>query len=156
MMGCTTSDGPTVLLIDPSNYAFAFDAAVEAAAADGMKPVLLDRRNGIIVTSPTVAGSLIEPWKSRASSPSMVNTTRSRKSTREPQSASCGSEGRAPASAATSLGKRVRMRNDPSNSDRKSTRLNSSHDQIPYAVFCLQKKKKKTKDDNKHKTFQQS
>src|SRR5206468_9757619 len=31
--------------------------------------------------------------------------------------------------------------------DRKSTRLNSSHDQISYAVFCLKKKKKK-----KHKT----
>src|SRR2546421_4834681 len=29
--------------------------------------------------------------------------------------------------------------------DRKSTRLNSSHDQISYAVFCL-KKKKKTKE----------
>src|SRR6478672_13277210 len=29
-------------------------------------------------------------------------------------------------------------------SDRKSTRLNSCHDQISYAVFCL-KKKKKTK-----------
>src|SRR2546421_6350346 len=28
--------------------------------------------------------------------------------------------------------------------DRKSTRLNSSHDQISYAVFCL--KKKKTQD----------
>src|SRR5206468_10520662 len=28
-------------------------------------------------------------------------------------------------------------------SDRKSTRLNSSHDQISYAVFCLKKKKKK-------------
>src|SRR2546421_6294724 len=28
--------------------------------------------------------------------------------------------------------------------DRKSTRLNSSHDQISYAVFCL--KKKSTKD----------
>src|SRR5206468_13019014 len=26
-------------------------------------------------------------------------------------------------------------------SDRKSTRLNSSHDQISYAVFCLKKKK---------------
>src|SRR5206468_5423290 len=31
--------------------------------------------------------------------------------------------------------------------DRKSTRLNSSHDQISYAVFCL-KKKKKTLDTN--------
>src|SRR5206468_11086110 len=31
--------------------------------------------------------------------------------------------------------------------DRKSTRLNSSHDQISYAVFCL-KKKKKFKQNN--------
>src|SRR5437660_10203279 len=29
------------------------------------------------------------------------------------------------------------------NSDRKSTRLNSSHVAISYAVFCLKKKKKK-------------
>src|SRR5688572_31747822 len=29
--------------------------------------------------------------------------------------------------------------------DRKSTRLNSSHSQISYAVFCLKKKKKKKK-----------
>src|SRR2546430_15558023 len=28
--------------------------------------------------------------------------------------------------------------------DRKSTRLNSSHSQISYAVFCLKKKKKPT------------
>src|SRR2546421_5308204 len=28
----------------------------------------------------------------------------------------------------------------PARSDRKSTRLNSSHDQISYAVFCLKKK----------------
>src|SRR2546430_3984867 len=28
--------------------------------------------------------------------------------------------------------------------DRKSTRLNSSHSQISYAVFCLKKKTKKT------------
>src|SRR5688572_31740608 len=33
-----------------------------------------------------------------------------------------------------------------SSSDRKSTRLNSSHSQISYAVFCLKKKKKKDKD----------
>src|SRR2546429_1713936 len=33
------------------------------------------------------------------------------------------------------IGKRV--------SDRKSTRLNSSHGYISYAVFCLKKKKKK-------------
>src|SRR2546427_2677006 len=29
--------------------------------------------------------------------------------------------------------------------DRKSTRLNTSHSQISYAVFCLKKKKKKKK-----------
>src|SRR2546421_9421754 len=29
--------------------------------------------------------------------------------------------------------------------DRKSTRLNSSHDQISYAVFCLKKKKNDTR-----------
>src|SRR2546427_1893457 len=31
----------------------------------------------------------------------------------------------------------------PSVTDRKSTRLNSSHSQISYAVFCLKKKKNK-------------
>src|SRR6266496_4484170 len=31
-------------------------------------------------------------------------------------------------------------------SDRKSTRLNSSHVEISYAVFCLKKKKKNTPD----------
>src|SRR5438270_7679732 len=36
--------------------------------------------------------------------------------------------------------------------DRKSTRLNSSHSQISYAVFCLKKKKKKkTKKKNTKK-----
>src|SRR2546427_11710948 len=34
--------------------------------------------------------------------------------------------------------------------DRKSTRLNSSHSQISYAVFCLKKKKKKYKKYNKY------
>src|SRR6516162_4636413 len=32
--------------------------------------------------------------------------------------------------------------------DRKSTRLNSSHLVISYAVFCLKKKKKKNRRDN--------
>src|SRR5436309_11379763 len=32
--------------------------------------------------------------------------------------------------------------------DRKSTRLNSSHVKISYAVFCLKKKKKKIKTNN--------
>src|SRR2546427_7514064 len=33
----------------------------------------------------------------------------------------------------------------PNDRDRKSTRLNSSHSQISYAVFCLKKKKKEKK-----------
>src|SRR2546421_9780451 len=35
---------------------------------------------------------------------------------------------------------------DAVNGDRKSTRLNSSHDQISYAVFCLKKKKKSSRN----------
>src|SRR6266496_1762600 len=35
------------------------------------------------------------------------------------------------------------QRNSKSRRDRKSTRLNSSHVEISYAVFCLKKKKKK-------------
>src|SRR2546427_8086235 len=38
-----------------------------------------------------------------------------------------------------------RTKNEPQLADRKSTRLNSSHSQISYAVFCLKKKKKKQK-----------
>src|SRR2546428_14055319 len=38
---------------------------------------------------------------------------------------------------------RRRSRRPACQGDRKSTRLNSSHDQISYAVFCLKKKKKK-------------
>src|SRR5438477_1858290 len=35
--------------------------------------------------------------------------------------------------------------------DRKSTRLNSSHMSISYAVFCLKKKKKKIRFNNRDK-----
>src|SRR3712207_8542560 len=35
----------------------------------------------------------------------------------------------------------------PTGADRKSTRLNSSHANISYAVFCLKKKKKTTIGD---------
>src|SRR5690242_21089370 len=35
--------------------------------------------------------------------------------------------------------------------DRKSTRLNSSHMSISYAVFCLKKKKQKQHESNIHK-----
>src|SRR5688572_32115874 len=41
-----------------------------------------------------------------------------------------------PAAAAS-----ARQAHHPAREDRKSTRLNSSHSQISYAVFCLKKKK---------------
>src|SRR3989440_6097279 len=37
--------------------------------------------------------------------------------------------------------------------DRKSTRLNSSHDQISYAVFCLKKKKTQRVNHQIHMTL---
>src|SRR2546427_9137202 len=40
----------------------------------------------------------------------------------------------------------------PQQPDRKSTRLNSSHSQISYAVFCLKKKKKKKTTGKKNNT----
>src|SRR2546421_1552987 len=46
-------------------------------------------------------------------------------------------------------GRAAHVHPDPESRDRKSTRLNSSHDQISYAVFCLKKKKKKRKQHNK-------
>src|SRR5258708_13434721 len=43
------------------------------------------------------------------------------------------------------IGEIISTANAPAHSpDRKSTRLNSSHQIISYAVFCLKKKKKKT------------
>src|SRR2546429_6411956 len=36
--------------------------------------------------------------------------------------------------------------------DRKSTRLNSSHGYISYAVFCLKKKKKRSEEGHRCKT----
>src|SRR5688572_31996245 len=40
----------------------------------------------------------------------------------------------------------------PNRPDRKSTRLNSSHSQISYAVFCLKKKKKNKKKITKKRS----
>src|SRR5690348_17716332 len=53
---------------------------------------------------------------------------------------SCVSSGRVPNWNATGPTSGLPMK-----SDRKSTRLNSSHPSISYAVFCLKKKKKKKK-----------
>src|SRR5688572_31298482 len=46
---------------------------------------------------------------------------------------------------ASTVGEHLSPPAAPISRDRKSTRLNSSHSQISYAVFCLKKKKKKTK-----------
>src|SRR5260221_10830336 len=50
------------------------------------------------------------------------------------------------AAAALKLAEPALMRG-VSKGDRKSTRLNSSHTVISYAVFCLKKKKKKNEDE---------
>src|SRR5690625_6125623 len=39
-------------------------------------------------------------------------------------------------------GEQAQFPHDPGRQDRKSTRLNSSHVAISYAVFCLKKKKR--------------
>src|SRR2546426_8142223 len=50
-----------------------------------------------------------------------------------------------PARAPASARRPARRRHDGERRDRKSTRLNSSHLVISYAVFCLKKKKNKKK-----------
>src|SRR5436305_5225048 len=40
----------------------------------------------------------------------------------------------------------------PAKADRKSTRLNSSHVRISYAVFCLKKKKKRRRQSQSNMT----
>src|ERR1035441_10949503 len=73
-----------------------------------------------------------------------VNTRQSRKSWRTPYSRQ--SRDREGALAKCVASKR-------SLTDRKSTRLNSSHLGISYAVFCLKKKKNKTvRQSYKHET----
>src|SRR2546426_5859764 len=52
----------------------------------------------------------------------------------------------APAPEADAVGALVELAREPAG-DRKSTRLNSSHLVISYAVFCLKKKKKSTPHD---------
>src|SRR5215813_15486372 len=62
-----------------------------------------------------------------------------------------------PAAAVVSLGHAatgvigVAGHDHPGRGDRKSTRLNSSHVRISYAVFCLKKKKKNNTTQEKYK-----
>src|SRR2546422_7111708 len=48
------------------------------------------------------------------------------------------------AAAASESLRRAPARRGPEEGDRKSTRLNSSHGYISYAVFCLKKKKRES------------
>src|SRR5438477_10686000 len=59
-----------------------------------------------------------------------------------------GTRGRAWSSDAERQRRRIGGPRASENRDRKSTRLNSSHMSISYAVFCLKKKKKKKKNEN--------
>src|SRR2546428_6465083 len=63
-----------------------------------------------------------------------------------------GSSSPLPSSCRSEDAGRPRPSSERPTRDRKSTRLNSSHDQISYAVFCLKKKKspakKKLRDIN--------
>src|SRR2546421_1555493 len=63
----------------------------------------------------------------------------SRRDREQPDLVRAGAPRVAPAAAAD----RRQAEDRRMSTDRKSTRLNSSHDQISYAVFCLKKKKKK-------------
>src|SRR5205085_4954455 len=86
------------------------------------------------------SSDLARPRLSGPSAPGIRNSGRPRTTRSEP---CCGARsgtyraegGRAPPAGGAEQEK-----------DRKSTRLNSSHSQISYAVFCLKKKKKKIKN----------
>src|SRR2546430_15751928 len=54
------------------------------------------------------------------------------------------------ARVAAARGQRRRWLEENLRADRKSTRLNSSHSQISYAVFCLKKKKKPNSSSRDH------
>src|SRR5688572_32354029 len=72
------------------------------------------------------------------------------RSTQVEDVARAGARREDPGDARLDLGRRqeerrriqVALHRDVRPEDRKSTRLNSSHSQISYAVFCLKKKKK--------------
>src|SRR5207249_10740689 len=71
---------------------------------------------------------------------------------REPRVGSAAGEPHAAARrAAEEMDRRPLEGDDRRAGDRKSTRLNSSHVSISYAVFCLKKKKKNKNKKQQHK-----
>ncbi|MCH2154197.1 MAG: hypothetical protein MK089_12730 [Phycisphaerales bacterium] len=63
LSGCAGSQGPAVVVVPHDRYSEAFDAAVEVARENGLRPSFMDRRSGVIETEPAMAASLMEPWK---------------------------------------------------------------------------------------------
>src|SRR2546422_2419751 len=82
--------------------------------------------------------SLSGVWPRRSTAPRDSRSTWTRSTDERPRT-SRGSFGRWPRTLRISVGPRP---------DRKSTRLNSSHGYISYAVFCLKKKKKQKPSHN--------
>lgn len=62
--GCAKpATGSSALSFRSSDYHAVFDAALEAARADKLHPVVVDRELGVIETDARTAGSLFEPWR---------------------------------------------------------------------------------------------
>src|SRR5690606_41985914 len=80
----------------------------------------------------------ISPWVPRTSSPAAA--TRSHPPTARPTRAPCPTSATNRASEPPAARSRQALIHLRFFSDRKSTRLNSSHVKISYAVFCLKKK----------------
>src|SRR5690625_6020912 len=87
---------------------------IGAAAAGGAFKLLNHRRKTLLLAKRAVC------WQEVAKIPRAVSCPHSQASPRH----------------------RAKMRQPIKNTDRKSTRLNSSHVVISYAVFCLKKKNK--------------
>jgi len=67
--GCAKPpQGPAFLTIDSARYQEAFEAAMGASRANDMAPSLRDRRLGVIDSEPSIAGSIIEPWRTGSDS----------------------------------------------------------------------------------------
>jgi hypothetical protein len=63
LAGCAAEPVAPVLAMTHADYGRVFDAALEAARAEGLEPVVVDRELGIIETLPRTAGSVVEPWR---------------------------------------------------------------------------------------------
>src|SRR5216683_744077 len=112
-------------------------AAAQLAARDAQLAVLaarveeLERRLGKDSSTSSKPPSSDSPYKKKSRDRSLR-----------------GRSGRAPGKQPGAPSSTLKQSADPGETvkcgpaaDRKSTRLNSSHDQISYAVFCLKKKK---------------